>query len=274
MKKIILILTLIICTINCTYSQKEISFETIDMINNDRSFPMPKGTKLYQNDNGSTKVVLQNGYKYIVKNTRTNNLSQEGGGSVSCLCNKESGGCSPAQASGKFACVMVRCSDCTKSEAFIGNSGDIEVVILGIIQNDKNPLKFLSSKKIDKETLFDLFNSDEIPYFNNLNFSIFEFDDAKTIIDAYLNSAFSKNDVSKIKSGANPSVDFGYILVDFYGNTMALMMPKEVIEKNQNLIQINGGSGTSSWSCTCNGSGSCKSIWIPYPGVDACNSSS
>lgn len=46
-----------------------------------------------------------------------------GKGGVTCSCEKEEGGCSPAQYGGQYGCVMTSCSKCTKKEIKVEGGG-------------------------------------------------------------------------------------------------------------------------------------------------------
>ena len=233
-----------------SYSQKEINYETVDMENSDRSLPMPNGTKIFENEDGSYLVSLPEGYEYILKAVESDEILTAAGGSVTCTCTGGSGGCSPCNKGKMYGCMMTTCNSCTKGAIMNPGGGKKEYDVLGIIARDITPLRFLSINKIDETNLGSLLKSSEIPYFSNLHSAIFQYSKANEMIDEYLKNVFSPEDFARIKEGKEPNVEIVYALADFYGNTIGIIVPKSKLTGDE-IIQA-----AASWTCKCNTAGS------------------
>jgi hypothetical protein len=267
MKKLILTIALIACTISNTYSQKEISYETVDVENYDRSLPMPNGTKILQNEDGSNTIVLPDGDYYIAKAVGSGEIVTMFSGSVTCTCNSGSGGCHPCKAKGQYGCLMNNCSNCSKSAITNPRGGkDKQYDILGIAQKEIAPLRLFSNKKVS-DGMLGFVKTDDIPFFNNCNLEIMKYKEASEAINLYIETVFTKEDVDRIKDGKEPAEDIEYALADFYGNTIALMVPRNKLTGDEVTMK------SAAWTCTCNTSpGSCKDASSPF--FKACDANS
>jgi hypothetical protein len=250
MKKLILILFLFSTTFSL-YSQSLVQYESINLLDKeeDRSLPMPEGTKVFENNDGSYLVQLPEGFEYLYREIGKEEILTIASGSVTCTCTKGSG-CHPVKAQGQYGCLMNgSCSNCSKGGIRNPQSGN-EIEIVGIKSSEYSPLRLLSKRAVKSESMLDFLRTDNLPYFSNCDISIFNYDESKKAIDEYLSKMFSKEDMNKIKSNVLPSVEVEYIMADFYGNTIALIAPKNDI--GDDLLPIN-----RKWTCTCQVTGSC-----------------
>ena len=265
MKKLFLSFLMTLILSANSYSQKEINYETVDMENSDRSLPMPNGTKIFENEDGSYLVSLPEGYEYILKSVGSDEIVTAAGGSVTCTCNKENGGCHPCKAAGQYGCMMKTCTNCTKGAIMNPGGGNKEYDIIGIKSKDISPLRFLASSKLGDKAL-DFFSTDEVPYFNNCVEGIFNYGEAKETLNAYFTKFFSAEDANKLMNGQDPSVEVVYCLADFYGNTLVVAVPKSAY--NDDILTIAFGK----MDCKCNTKGDCPAKGgIGYSYCDATN---
>jgi hypothetical protein len=263
MKKVLLFIAVTAFTFLHSFAQKEINYEITERDGySDRSLPMPEGTKIFENADESFLVSLPDGFEYILKAVGSNEIVTVNGGSVTCTCNSGNGGCHPGKAAGEYACIMKSCKTCTKGTIKIPNGDGKDYEVLGIKNMDISPLRFLSSSKLGDKSL-DFLSTDELPYFNNCVESLFEFPEAKEVLNLFFSKLFSADDAKKLINGQEPSVEIVYCLADFYGNTIAIAIPKK--EYNDNTLMIGG------MDCKCNTNGKCPSK--PRIGYSYCDAS-
>lgn len=79
---------------------------------------MPAGAQTWVNPDGSLGYKLPAGFVSIEEDPVSGALVTAGGGTITCTCDKGTGGCSPASAGGKTGCLIGDgCTTCTKSGA-------------------------------------------------------------------------------------------------------------------------------------------------------------
>jgi len=246
----ILIIGLSVLTIVSGDKNKEVSF-SLDSARENFSFPAENWNKVMQTrgvgKSNTRTYELGEESEWRVLGTNTNDKRASAGlsGSVTCTCNKESGGCSPDQ---KGNCYMTSCSNCSKSTSGV------------MIKNMKNKeVEFHSSKESLEQNL---------PDTNKELFNLIQVKEALRIFKRAYSKYLVFDDEycpeSKVSGVCKAKKGDVFVGVDVFGSTTYVPANKAIFKDSR--FQASraraGLVSVSSLSCSC-ADGSCPmdSTW-------------
>lgn len=215
----------------------------------DKGIPFPDGSIAVKLSDGRTKIVLPEGYSFLMVDPETAELIDDGGeeeAGVTCTCNTGTG-CSPVKYKGKYYCVMgENCSVCTKSTSRI--SGET-VKIAGVYR--KNSGITVLSKTPETGLKAEL-TSTKKDIIGNASSALFQIPNVKQeLLDLYKFiygkeiPSFILNNEQQIPKG------YKYIAINIYGNEAAIPVPASQVDESEYVVD-DGEDGAI--TCKCNDS--------------------
>jgi hypothetical protein len=207
--------------------------------------PFPDGTKVLLLESGDTRLVLPEGYHFIMTDLVTGEIVDPGDdeeAGVTCTCTKGSG-CTPVKFRKKYYCVMDDgCSSCDKSTT---SATGAKVKISGIYNEDEgiSILVKNTAAGLKKELTSTIDQT-----LGNAGSALFKTPGIKEeliqlyhfIYDNHIPAFITANEKT-IPNG------YGYIAVSIHGNIAAIPVPENMITSSYYRVDDEGKA-----SCKCN----------------------
>ena len=213
----------------------------------DDGIPFPDGSVAVKLTDGRTKIVLPEGYRFLMVDPETAMLIDDGGEEevgVTCTCTNSTG-CSPVKYKSKYYCVMgENCSTCTKSTSSI--SGE-SVEIAGVYK-ENDGITVLS--KTPETGLKAELTSTKNELVGNATSALFQIPRVKQdLLDLYKFiygkeiPSFILNNEKQIPKG------YKYVAINVYGNEAAIPVPTSQVDESEYVVD-DGEDGAT--TCKCN----------------------
>jgi hypothetical protein len=207
--------------------------------------PFPEGTKVLELESGDTKLILPDGYHFIMTDLATGELVDPGEdeeAGVTCTCTKGSG-CSPVKFRKKYYCVMEDgCSSCDKSTT---SATGAKVKISGIY-NEEEGISILvktAAAGLKKELTSTIDQTT-----GNAGTALFKIPGIKEELLQLYNFIYEDNIPAFITANEKTiPKGYGYIAVSIRGNIAAIPVPEDMIAENYYRVDDEGKP-----SCKCN----------------------
>lgn len=208
-----------------------------------QGIPFPEGTRAIAGKDGSVRLLLPDGYHYIVQKKGSKDpeiLRSDETLSVTCTCTKGSD-CTPLRYKGKYYCVMGGgCSSCDKATTL----DDFEVEVVGVF-NENADITLLVNKQVDGLAAIGTSTLEEI--IGSANTALFKSPTVKSGLMKFYDfiyegaiPQFIQNNEIQLPNG------YRMVAVSIYGNLAAIPIPESMLKDNY--ITVDDGGKTT---CQC-----------------------